>query len=100
MGGPQAAALGEEFLRKTNCDFIIVGEGERPVLQLLSYLEDGIGNLKEVKSLRYLSTEGIFCSTPLDEPIMDLDSLPYPRRIDSFHKKFRKTSSIGLGIAV
>ncbi|MCX4315097.1 MAG: radical SAM protein, partial [Lachnospiraceae bacterium] len=96
VGGPQAAALGEEFLKRTSCDFIIVGEGERPVLQLLSYLEDRIGNLEEVKSLRYLNAEGIFSSTPLDEPIMDLDTLPYPRRMDSFHKKFRMTSSIGL----
>lgn len=95
-GGPQAAALGEAFLRQTGCDYIVVGEGERPVYRLLSYLEDGAGTLEQLKSLRYLDAKGIFHDTPPDEPIMDLDTLPYPRWQDSMHKNFRRGQTIGL----
>ena len=57
VGGPQAASLDEGFLRETGCDYIIVGEGERPVYLLLSYLEDGAGSLDQLKSLRYLDAK-------------------------------------------
>lgn len=96
VGGPQAASLDEGFLRETGCDYIIVGEGERPVYLLLSYLEDGAGSLDQLKSLRYLDANGILHDTPLDEPIEDLDTLPYPRRQDSMHKNFRGRQTIGL----
>ena len=36
VGGPEAAALEKAFLQRTGCDYIIVGEGELPMLQLLS----------------------------------------------------------------
>lgn len=96
VGGPQAAALGEAFLRDTECDYIVVGEGERPVYRLLSCLEDGAGTLEQLGSLRYLNAAGAYHETPLDEPIMDLDSLPYPRWQDSMHKNFRRGPAIGL----
>ena len=82
VGGPEAAALEKTFLQRPGCDFIIVGEGEVPMLQLLSYLEDGIGTLADVHSLRYLEKD-TYHTNPLAPLIMDLDSLPYPKRENS-----------------
>ena len=96
VGGPEAAALEQTFLRKTGCDFIVAGEGERPILALLSCLEDGVGQLDAVANLRYLKPDGSLHSSPLEEPIRDLDALPYPRREDSLRKNFRMGRAIGL----
>lgn len=96
VGGPQAAALGEDFLRQTSCDFVMIGEGEKLVCKLLSCLEDGIGELEQIESLRYLDAEGVYHASSLAEPVKDLDALPYPRRQDSLHKRFRMGYSIGL----
>lgn len=96
VGGPEAAALGESFLKSTGCDFIIVGEGEYPTLNLLYCLEDGIGKLEDINNLRFLKNNQNLYITPLDAPIMDLDQLPYPKSEDSLHKNFRKESTIGI----
>lgn len=96
VGGPQAAALEEVFLRKTGCDFIVVGEGELPILKLMSYLEDHVGQLEELKSVRYLDADGVYHAAPLAGLIEKLDILPYPRREDSLHKGFRMGNAIGL----
>lgn len=59
-GGPHASALPEHVSR--DFDFVIVGEGERPILRLLQALQEG-----EV-SPRILN----------EPPVADLDSLPFP----------------------
>ena len=83
------------FLQRTGCDYIIVGEGELPMLQLLSYLEDGIGTLADVPSLRYLEKD-TYHTNPLAPLIMDLDSLPYPKRENSLQMDYRMRRSIGI----
>lgn len=95
VGGPEAAALEKTFLQRTGCDYIIVGEGEVPMLQLLSYLEDGIGTLADVPSLRYLEKD-TYHTNPLAPLIMDLDSLPYPKRENSLQMDYRMRRSIGI----
>lgn len=96
VGGPQAAALGEAFLRETGCDFIVVGEGEIPVLKLMAYLEDHVGQLEQLESVRYLDAGGVYHAAPLAGLVEDLDMLPYPRREDSLHKGFRMGNAMGL----
>lgn len=96
VGGPEAAALGEDFLRETGCDAVIAGEGERPVLQLLRYLEDGVGSLEAVDGLRFLDENGRFHARPPGEPIADLDAMPWPDPANSLQKNYRMGKSIGM----
>lgn len=41
VGGPHASALPAETLRDTGADFVICGEGEKPLLELASALDSG-----------------------------------------------------------
>lgn len=96
VGGPEALALGEAFLKETGCNAIIVGEGERPVLRLLSYLEDGVGSLAQIDGLRYLNEEGRFHCNASGALITDLDRLPWPDPRNSLNKRYRMGSAIGM----
>ncbi|MCI9101132.1 MAG: radical SAM protein [Lachnospiraceae bacterium] len=96
VGGPEAAALGRKFLKDTGCDFIIAGEGERPILALLSYLEKGIGQLEQIKGLRCLKKDGTFHAAPQDDLVTELDKMPFPRREDSLSRRFRRGRAIGI----
>lgn len=96
VGGPEAAALGEDYLRDTGCNAIIVGEGERPVFQLLSYLEDGAGSLEQIGGLRYFDESGVYHDQPLGPPLMNLDAIPWPDRRNSLNQDYRMGRTIGL----
>lgn len=96
VGGPEAYALGVDFLTDTQCDFIIAGEGEIPMLNLLNYLYEDKGSLEEIKSLRYIDEQGNYHSNQLAELIEDLDSLPFPDNKNSLNKSFRMRESIGI----
>ena len=96
VGGPEAYALGERFLRGTRCDYVIHGEGEIPVLNLLRFVVDGEGDRRQIKSLRFIDENGTYISTPLEELIMDLDSLPFPNYENSLNKRFRRGESMGI----
>jgi len=95
-GGPEAYALEEDFLRRTGCDYIIPGEGEIPVLNLLKFIVDGVGERHQIKSLRFIDAGGTYIATPPEELIMDLDSLPFPNYENSLNKRFRRGESIGV----
>ncbi len=96
VGGPEAYATGKDFLKSCPCDYVIPGEGEKPVLGLLKYVIDGYGVLKNIRSLRYCDDTGTYYENALEEPIQDLDSLPFPKRKNSLNKTFRMNSSIGI----
>lgn len=96
VGGPEAVALKENFLRNTGCDFVIEGEGEVPVYQLLSKIIDNIGDLKSVYSLRYISEKGIYTENTLSPLIEDLDSIPFPSQKRCLKNNFRDKNSFGI----
>jgi radical SAM superfamily enzyme YgiQ (UPF0313 family) len=56
MGGPHATFAPHEALEFA--DYVILGEGEIPALQLLTVLRDG-GNLDEVDNLCYFDDDGL-----------------------------------------
>ncbi len=96
VGGPEAYALDEKFLNDTGCDCGVYGEGEVPVLSLLRWAVDGIGSRSQIKSLKYLDEKGIYHVTPPEEPIKDLDSIPFPQWENSLNKRFRMGESMGI----
>jgi len=73
-GGPHVCALGSEVLRECPAlDYGVVGEGERPTLQLCQGTPEA-----SVPGLLYRDG-GEVRSGPPAQPVEDLDSLPYPR---------------------
>jgi anaerobic magnesium-protoporphyrin IX monomethyl ester cyclase len=97
LGGAHATFLDGSILRECpDVDYVIRGEGELAMVDLLSELENG--NLDNVGSLTFRKNESIK-RNPLRKPIMDLDSIPFPaydllNLEDYFKENIRLTSVI------
>ncbi len=76
MGGPHPTFLPEEALE--HADFVIRGEGEHSLLELVEYLGKGAPALTGIKGLSYRNRDGRIVHNPSREFIEDLDSLPEP----------------------
>ena len=77
VGGPQAAGLGEEFLRRSGADVICPGEGEESLMELLDYFLHSKGELSQIKGVGFLE-EGEYVSIPQRTAKKDLDDIPWP----------------------
>ncbi len=96
VGGPEAYALDEIFLKNTKCDYIVIGEGEIPILNLLQYEVDHFGDRKLIKSLKFIDENDTYIETPLEDVIQNLDDIPFPNKENSLNKHFRLGESIGI----
>ncbi len=76
MGGPHPTFLPDEALEYA--DFVIRGEGEHSLVELLEYLEKGSPALTGIKGLSYKDRDGRIINNPAREFTKDLDSLPEP----------------------
>ena len=76
VGGPQATALGEDFLDASGCDVISRYEGEITVLELLNYYVDGVGDLSNIKGIMY-KKDGQVILQPEQDLVENLDALPF-----------------------
>jgi len=74
MGGPHVTYLDEEALE--HADFVIRGEGERALTELIDAWEAG-GDYSSVSNLSYKKDQQII-HNPKQPPADNLDSLPYP----------------------
>lgn len=77
VGGAHATALPAETLRDTGADFVITGEGERPLLELAAALSAS-APFENIKGLAFLR-DGAAVVNPRPEPL-DIDALPVPDR--------------------
>lgn len=77
IGGHLVTPEPEYFLQKTKADYIVLGEGEETMQELLQAIEDHLP-IKEVKGIAYQDAEGKFVQNERRELIEDIDSLPYP----------------------
>lgn len=94
VGGPQAINLGEEFIKNSDCDFIVRGDGEVALLELMEYISFGRGDLEKIKGLVYIDKSGIFrVNEPREIPEM-IDS--YPLSSSSFELGDRKKYNISV----
>ncbi len=76
MGGAHPTFLPDESLEYA--DFVIRGEGEHSLVELLEHLEKGTPTLTGIKGLSYRDRDGRNVHNPSREFIEDLDSLPEP----------------------
>jgi radical SAM superfamily enzyme YgiQ (UPF0313 family) len=73
MGGPHVTFLPDEALM--HCDYVIRGEGERPIVELLNALNDG-APLNTINGLSYKADKVYHNEN--EDFVKDLDSLPTP----------------------
>jgi radical SAM superfamily enzyme YgiQ (UPF0313 family) len=76
MGGPHPTFLPDEALEYA--DFVIRGEGEHSLVELLEHMEKGAPALRDIKGLSYKDRNGKNVHNPSREFLEDLDSLPKP----------------------
>lgn len=76
VGGNHASAMAEEILQDQNIDFVIVGEGELPLIKLMDSLKKGSVS-HDIKGVGYKKC-GKICINRNKEFVIDLDTLPFP----------------------
>lgn len=72
-GGPHATVLPEQTLQNPNIDGVVIGEGEKTILDLVKNLN----SLENVKGIMFKKAKKII-KCPPQQLIKNLDSLPFP----------------------
>lgn len=80
VGGPGATTSAQRIAEKSCVDYVVRGEGEQTMLELIEMLSLGSqGDLESVSGLTFRKGERLVNTA--ERPLMDdLDSLPYPAR--------------------
>jgi anaerobic magnesium-protoporphyrin IX monomethyl ester cyclase len=92
VGGPHASFMADDILGSGSADFVVRGEGEQTILELVTALTKG-GNLERIKGLSYLSGDQVIHNDDRTYPD-NLDTLPFPARHLLAMEKYR-TSKLG-----
>lgn len=80
LGGPEVTYHDEEFLRY-GADFIILGEGERTLYDLITTLDSAFNPfLDTVDGIAFINIRGELVRTTEREKLKDIDLLPLPDR--------------------
>lgn len=77
LGGPQATAYPREILEDIKADFVVVGEGELTVWELVDALENG-KEICSIHGLVFRTSSGEIVVNKARSLIPDIDSLPFP----------------------
>ncbi|KKL48123.1 hypothetical protein LCGC14_2328690, partial [marine sediment metagenome] len=80
LGGSHPTALPERTLSECKADFLVLGEGEITLDELVGQIGSGAGDWGSIKGLAFRDGDG---SVVVNEPrplIEDLDTLPFPAR--------------------
>lgn len=91
VGGPQAIALDEEFFKKSGCDYVVRGEAEETLPELIDLIVFLRGGRELIKGLCWQSEDGTLMTAGEREPVEDLDSLPLP----AYHRSLVKGRRYG-----
>jgi len=78
VGGPHTAFLDREALETGFIDYVVRGEGEYIMLDLMDAIM-GKKSLEDVKGISYIK-DGTIIRNPNAELIKDLDRIPFPAR--------------------
>ena len=76
IGGAHPTFLPDEAL--DYADFVIRGEGENSLVELLEHMDKGVPHLEDIKGLSYRDGEGKIVHNPDRDFLEDLDGLPTP----------------------
>jgi len=78
LGGPLATTIPRELLQVSQADFIVIGEGERTIVELISSIRNG-DSLANVKGIAYRDGDRVNITEPA-APIANIDTIPFPAR--------------------
>lgn len=78
VGGGIVTSMPEVMYDYLKPDYIVLGEGEVTIVELMDALFNGKRECKHVNGIGFRDASGHFVLTPPRSPIMDLDSLPWP----------------------
>jgi radical SAM superfamily enzyme YgiQ (UPF0313 family) len=80
VGGPHPSFMPDSMLQHPEIDYIVMGEGERAIVELATFISKGNGNpaTAKIPGVGY-SHEGEFVKEP-PRFISDLDEVPFPAR--------------------
>ena len=80
IGGPHTTFMPAETLKSSKeLDAVVIGEGERTMVDMVKNLIDNNNALRNVKGIAFKENDNIRINPP-QELIRDLDSIPYPAR--------------------
>jgi len=79
LGGPHATIASKNVLEDKNIDFIIIGEGELTIKELIKAIENKARDFSSIKGIGYKKDGKIILTQPR-ELIQNLDELPFPAR--------------------
>ena len=88
MGGSHASAVPESLLSSSHVDYVINGEGEKPLVEFLQYLK-GEKRIENVPNLIY-KRDGKLINNPTSENF-SMDELPFPDLKDLTPGNYRFT---------
>lgn len=96
LGGYHPTFLAEDVLNETGTDFVIRGEGENAMTQLVSALEGNM-DLSDVNGLSYRKHNMIIHNKI--GPLVDVNNLPFPARekIDMAHPRINESRGCPYG---
>lgn len=98
MGGHHISAVRDEVLYQSkHNDFVIIGEGEETLLELVKELEINSNNFKEIDELAWRDKNGNVHQNKAHEFIRDLDKFPFPARNLVDLDRYRVHSYIDFG---
>lgn len=92
LGGPHVNIYPQETINLKEIDFLVFGEGEEPLKELLDNLNQK-EKLSQIKGIVFKDEDGVI-NTGQRELIKDLDSIPFPaRNLLPYQKYFSIVSS-------
>ncbi len=77
FGGIHCTSVPERVVVKPQVDYVVVGEGEYPLLELVEAVERGERDVR-IPNVWHRNAQNEVVSTPARPAIPDLDGLPYP----------------------
>lgn len=93
-GGPHPSILPDSVLEFPEFDYVIRGEAELPLAELLDKLEKG-EDVRKIQSLCYRDSDGTFVKNPMAPLVEDLDTLPFPEKEPFYrHGVFRRVLDV------
>lgn len=79
VGGPDPTAEPDAYLDEPAIDLVVMGEAERTLVQLLAARGASDG-FTSVPGVAYRRQDGAVVQNPAQDPILELDELPWPAR--------------------
>jgi len=81
VGGVHASAMSKNILQnQKDIDFVVIGEGEETLLELVENLKEQAENFKHIKGIAYREKDGGIALNEKREAIKNIDQIPFPAR--------------------